>query len=491
MTLTRKFLPRLGDIFFAALFIAILLLGGRMINLDGDLPRHLTFGRLILTELQIPATEPLIYPYENRPYVSHEWLSQVIYQAVYSVAGLPGLVLLSAALLSSTFFIIYSYLVKRLSLRLPVLFIVAWGAFATSLNWAIRPHLFSMLLLAIWLVWADRLRRGEKISIWRFPLLMLVWSNFHGVFIAGVLVLFAFAVGWTVDYIFGEKNLQRDTSWLTGKRLWLALVLSIVASVMNPGGAGSWTSILGFVNNQYLMSRMVEANPPNFQLPEMRVILLLLVFSIFLLAVKRNKLSSGQGILLAGFSAMTLMAFRNVHLYGIVAPFVLTEALTDLRNIPIISRLEATLANVEDKITGIYYPALTVIVLGAFVITSPISKVIYQFEPQTFPVDAANWLKSNPQAGCMFNDLNWGGYLELNLHPQKTFVDSMSDVTGEVTLDYETVITLAAGWEQVFKKYDIAWVIVPEDSILAARLAEQGWHELYRDETAVILKNEK
>jgi len=492
MTLTRKFLPRLGDIFFAALFIAILLLGGRMINLDGDLPRHLTFGKLILAERQIPAAEPLIYPYESRPYVSHEWLSQVIYQVVYSVAGLPGLVLLSATLLSSTFFIIYSYLVKRLSLRLPVLFIVAWGAFATSLNWAIRPHLFSMLLLAIWLVWADRLQRGEKISIWRFPLLMLVWSNFHGVFIAGVLVLFAFAAGWTVDYIFGEKNLQREILWLTGKRLWLALILSIAASVMNPGGAGSWISILGFVNNQYLMSRMVESNPPNFQLPEMRIIFLLLVFSIFLLAVKRQKFSSGQGFLLAGFSAMSLMAFRNVHLYGIVAPFVLAEALTDLRSIPIISRLEATLAAVEDKITGALYPIVTVLALGALVITSPISKIIYRFEPETFPVDAVQWLESNPQTGRMFNDLNWGGYLESNLHPQqKTFVDSVSDVTGEVTMEYETVITLAAGWEQIFKKYDIAWVIVPEDSILAARLAEQGWHELYRDETAVILKNEK
>jgi len=486
----QKFLPRLQDIFFAALFIAILLLGSRMINLDGDLPRHLTFGKLILAERTIPATEPLIYPYENRPYVSHEWLSQVIYQAVYSVAGLPGLVLLSAALLASTFFIVYSYLVKRLSLRLPVLFIVAWGAFATSLNWAIRPHLFSMLLLAIWLVWADRLRRGEKISIWRFPLLMLVWSNFHGVFIAGVLVLFAFAAGWTVDYIFGEKNLQRDTSWLTGKRLWLALILSIIASVMNPGGAGSWISILGFVNNQYLMSRMVEANPPNFQLPEMRIIFLLLVFSIFLLAIKREKFSSGQGFLLAGFSAMSLMAFRNVHLYGIVAPFVLAEALTDLRSIPILGRLEATLASVEDKITGVYYPILTVLTLGALVILSPISKTLYRFEPETFPVDAVRWLESNPQTGRMFNDLNWGGYLELNLRPQqKTFVDSVADVTGEVTMEYETILTTNHGWENLLKKYNIEWVIIPSTAPLAETLSnEHQWKFLYEDKTTVILR---
>lgn len=506
MTSTRNLLPRLGDIFFAALFIAILLLGGRMINLDGDLPRHLLFGKLILAERAIPDTEPLIYPYENRAYVSHEWLSQVVYQAVYAVAGLPGLVLLAAVLLSSTFFISYNYLVKRFSLRLPVLFIVAWGAFATSLNWAIRPHLFSMFLLALWLVWADRLRRGEEISIWRFPILMVLWSNFHGVFIAGVLVLFAFAVGWAVDY-FGENFFvpqrgQRDTkekpfvplrdpSWLIGKRLWLALILSILASVLNPGGAGSWFSILGFVNNQYLMSRMLEANSPNFQLPELRIFFLLLVFSIFLLAVKRGALSSGQGFLLAGFSAMSLMAFRNVHLYGIVAPFVLAEALTDLRNLPLVNRLEATLARVEDQISGAIYPVVTVLVLGALVILSPISKLLYRFEPETFPVDAVRWLESNPQSGRMFNDLNWGGYLALNLHPQKTFVDSVADVTGEVTLEYETVLTLAAGWEGILEKYAVGWVIAPADSALTQKLVEQGWRELYRDETAAILKNEK
>jgi hypothetical protein len=485
MKCAQKFLPRLQDIFFAALFLSVLLLGSRMINLDGDLPRHLLFGRYILQQRQIPVIEPFIYPYENQPYVSHEWLAQVVYQAVYSAGGLTELVLLAAALISSTFFIIYRYLAQRLASRLPVLFIVAWGAFATSLNWAIRPHLFSMFFLAIWLVWADRLRRGEKISLWQFPALMLVWSNFHGVFIAGVLVLFALAAGWLVDYLLDATH----QTLATGKRLWLALILSIFASVLNPGGAGSWVSILGFVNNQYLMSRMLEANSPNFQLPEMRVFFLLLIFSIFLLAVKRHKLSSGQGFLLAGFSAMSLMAFRNVHLYGVVAPFVLAEALTDGRTLPILARLEATLAHVEDKITGMYYPILTILVFGGLVITSPLSKALYQFDPQTFPVRAVTWVKSNPQNGRMFNDLNWGGYLALNLFPtHKTFVDSVSDVSGEVTLEYETVITLAPGWQEILRKYAVDWVIIPADSMLAEQLTAQGWHLRYVDATAVILQ---
>ena len=485
LRLTRS-LPRLQDIFFIALFAAILLLGNRMLNLDGDLPRHLLFGKYILENRVVPNTEPFIYPYEGRHYVSHEWLVQVIYYLVYSAVGLKGLVLLAAILLATAFYISYKYLVKRFSLRLPILFLVGWGVAITSLNWAIRPHLFSMFLLAIWLIWADELRRGEKTSIWQFPVLMILWSNLHGVFIAGVLVLFAFAAGWLVDRIFDAHHADKAV----GKRLWLAFLFSIPASMLNPGGAGSWSSILGFVNNQYLMSRMLEANAPDFQLPEMRILLLFIVFSIFLLAIKRERLSAGQGFLLAGFTAMSLMAFRNIHLYGIVAPFVLAETLPETRNLRLINRLEATLAKVEENITGFLWPAGTAIVLGVLVLSSPIASALYQFEAQTFPVHAVKWLKSNPQEGYMFNNLNWGGYIELHLYPQqKTFADSIADVTGEVTMDYETILTMSKGWEELMQSHDITWAVIEPNSELALTLIhEKGWNILYADETAIILR---
>jgi hypothetical protein len=479
-----RFLPRLQDIFFAAIFAAVLLLGRRMINLDGDLSRHLTFGGLILSEGRIPSTEPLIYPYEGQPYVSHEWLSQVAYRLVYNIAGLPGLVLLAAILLSSTFFILYRYLASRYSLRLPTLFIVTWGAAATSLNWAIRPHLFSMALLALWLIWADRLRRGESISIWRFPLLMAFWSNFHGIFIAGILVLFALAAGWTMDYLLNKEGVLS-----TGKKIWAALALSSAASLLNPGGAGSWFRIVGFVNNQYLMSRMVEANPPNFQLSELRVIFLLIIFSIFLLAVKQNKFSSGQALLLAGFTAMSLMSFRNIQLYGIVAPFVLVEALAGFKNIPLLSRFEKALSNIEGDSYKTIYPPLVIAVAGMFILLSPGSNSFYQFAPEAFPVQAVKWLKSNPQNGRMFNDLNWGGYLELNLHPQKTFTDSAADLTGEVTRDYEAIISTNKNWRELLDQYQITWTIIPADAPLANQLEqESGWIVLYEDPVAVIFQ---
>lgn len=482
-----KFLPRLQDVFFAALFVAVLLLGNRMINLDGDLPRHLTAGKYILENLKVPDTELFIHPYEGMRYVPHEWLTQAIFYIVYRYMGLPGLVLLSASLLSLTFFIPCNYLSKRLSLRLPVLLLIAWGALVTSLNWVVRPHLFTMFFLSVWLVWADRLRRGEKISIWRFPALMLIWSNVHGVFIAGILVLLALAAGWVVDRLFDPGNAEGTV----GRNIWAALGFSTLASTLSPGGAGSWFSILGFVNNSYLMSRMLEANPPNFQAPEMRVFLLLLAFSIFLLAFKRGNFSAGQGLLIAGFSILGLMAFRNLHLYGVVAPFVLAEALIELRSVPAIHKLENILSSAESRIRGGIFPLISLTLLGICSLFSPRASDLYKFDPAKFPIQAVEWLEAHPQNDAMFNDLNWGGYLELYLWPrQKAFVDSVADVTGEITREYESVITLADGWEAIFEKYEITLAIIPSGSPLAERLIHaKNWEVLYKDETAIILKS--
>ena len=480
-----RFLPGLQDIFFTAIFLSVLLLGQRMINLDGDLPRHLLMGRYILQNRAIPTTELFIYPYLNQPYVPHEWLTDVLFSMLYSSLGLAGIVVTLAFLLAATFTLLYNRLSSRFNLRLLTLMLVAWGASATSLNWAVRPHLISMFLLAVWLIWADELRRGEKIPVWRFPVLILVWSNLHGEFIAGILVLLAFAVGWLMEYLFDRSN----TSLEIGKNLWLALLLSVLSSLINPSGIGPWTTMLGFVNDSYLMSRMVEANAPNFQNPEMRVLLGLLSLSIFFLAIKEVRLSAGQGLLLAGFSAMSLMAIRNIHLYGIVAPFVLAETLGRARDIGIVDRLESTLRKMEGEARGIAWIAIPTILIGSFVLLNSATSMSYQFVEPVFPVRAIQWLEKNPQEGDMFNDLNWGGYIAFHLWPaQLPFADSMSDTTGQVTRQYETIITLDEGWQEILDEYEMKWAIVRFESPIARGFENNGWETIYGDETAVILR---
>ncbi len=316
---------------------------------------------------------------------------------------------------------------------------------------------------------------------------MFFWSNLHGEFIAGMLVLFAYTVGWTLEYVFDRSR----TDPRIGQRLWMAFFLSAIACLLNPSGLEPWLTILGVVNNEYLMSRMSEGNSPNFQKPEMQVLFSLLAGSIVLLAIKKNRLSLGQGFLLAGFSAMSLIAIRNVHLYGIVAPFVLAETLEGVRNIPLMDRLEQAFQNIEGKLKGVTWVLVPALVITCAVILGSGMRNTYRLQEPMFPARAVEWLEDHPQTGKMFNDLNWGGYLGLHIWPsQLTFIDSMSDTTGSITSEYETVITMSPGWQEILERYKVNWAILPSELPLARELEVQGWEPVYQDETAVILVRE-
>jgi hypothetical protein len=478
-------LPRMQDILFLAIFLAVLVLGPRMLNTDGDLPRHLLTGRYILETKTIPTTEPFVYPYQGQPYVSHEWLADVIFYLIVNYLGLAGLIVFLATLLASTFTFLYTYISSRMDSRLPVLVLFLWGAAITSLNWVARPHIISMFMLAIWLILADKLARHEKLPLWVFFVAMILWSNLHGEFIAGMLVLLAYTVGWTMEFLFNRSG----TDLQTGARLWGVFLISGVASLLNPATYHPYITILGFVNNRYLMSRMAESNPPDFSRPEFLVLLGLLAISFLLLALHSKRLTTGQAFMLTGFSIMSLMAARNIHLYGVVAPFVLAETVAGISSLKGIRSLESVLRNFKGKGNSIIWPALSIILFGAIILGTRLRN-IYSFDSPFFPSEAVTWLKSNPQEGRMFNDLNWGGYIEYHLWPaQKTFADSMADVTGNMTLQYETVLTMSNGWENIFKKYQIKWVIMPPDSELVSFLEnDPAWEIIHADPTAVILR---
>jgi hypothetical protein len=112
-----------------------------------------------------------------------------------------------------------------------------------------------------------------------------------------------------------------------------------------------------------------------------------------------------------------------------------------------------------------------------------------RFAPDYFPVQAVEWLETHPQDGEMFNPFDWGGYLSLTLWPEKrVFIDSQGDVYGEEFIrEYEQIITLKPDWETLLEKYNVSWALVPQEWPLAIEMEMKGWHEIYRDQTAVVL----
>jgi len=479
----RYLLPRLQDILFLGIFAGAVLLGPRMLNFDGDFPRHLAMGRYVLQHGLPPGADVFSYTNAGKPFAPHEWLAGIIFYITYSVFGLNGIVILAAMLLAATFTIVYTFGVSHTGLRLPVFFLTIFGALVSSLHWIVRPHLFTMLFLAVWLVLIEKLHRGDNVKLWLFPLLMLFWANLHGEFIAGFLALGAYLAGWGWDFLFHNE----ETTPNQGYRLAIVSGLSFLATLVNPVGLRVWTTVIGYINNSYLISHTNETIPPDFLQSKFLVLLAFLILSIFLLAIKKEKISPSQAFLLAGFSAMALLSARNVHLYGVAAPFVLAATLKGSIEIPLVKRFEILFARMESQLKGIAWPVAVILLFGIWLTISPQGK-LNRFDPAFYPVDAVNWLKANPQQGEMFNHFDWGGYLIFNLWPNKrVFIDSQTDVYGEdFTRKYEQVITLKSGWQKVLDEYDARWAIIPPSWPLGNALKESGWREIYQDNTAVI-----
>ncbi|HET9909125.1 MAG TPA: hypothetical protein VFQ23_20925 [Anaerolineales bacterium] len=475
-------LPGFTDFLFIMLFVSALVTGPKMLNIDGDLPRHLLMGKYVLETGSPPTQEIFAYPYEGQSYVSHEWLAGVLFYLSYVLFDLNGVVLLASLLIAGTFTILFSDAVRQNGEIVPNFLLIFFGASVTSIHWIPRPHLFTMLFLAIWLTRIERLDRGNSSKLWMFPALMLLWGNIHAEFVAGFLTLLAYIAGWLWNYLFARQSLNAST----GKNLLLVTITSFVATLINPAGLRTWGTILGYINNSYLMSRITETRPPDFARAEYFPLLLLLVISVLLMVTRRDKFTPAHIFLLLGFGTMSLLSARNAHLFGVVAPFVLSNGLKGLSNIQPFKRMESLISGIERQISGRMVPSLLAVVISVPILASAVN--FNRFEPAVFPVDAVHWLKENPQPGQVFNAFDWGGYILFHLWPEKkVFIESQTDVRGELTREYEKVITLQYDWQGIFQRYDVSWVIIPPQWDLATELQRIGWEIAYQDPTTIIL----
>jgi hypothetical protein len=498
-------LPRLQDVLFLSLFLGVLVLGPRLLNIDGDLGRHLTIGKYIIQERHIPISDLFSHTLSGQPLTPHEWLAEVWFAFFNRFGGLDGVVLLCAVLIACTFTLIFQQAQRRSQSLTLAVSLAALAAGTSSLHWLARPHLFTLLLVAVWNGLLDRMRRGSERRWWLFPLLMLLWVNLHGAFLAGFVIWGAYLVGEVVEA--RDWGLRSDKS----KLLLGAGCASLAATALNPAGLGIWQTSLGYLQNRYLVGHTAEYLPPNFHDSSTWPFLVMLVLQIIILSQGWNlrahretaktpligvraSLTLTDVILLAGWTAMGLYSVRNVPLYALVAGPLLAEVVGGIiQGYPELSgwrKFDSRLQLVEQGLSGKFWPVVILLLVSAgWLMGGGRPGSLNRFDPHVFPVTATDWLEAHQPSGRMFNHFPWGGYLLYRLWPdQRVFIDGQTDFYGEaLTRQYEQVILLHSGWQDVFDLYQVEWAILPVQSLLSQALATQpGWQELYRDETAVI-----
>ena len=188
---------------------------------------------------------------------------------------------------------------------------------------------------------------------------------------------------------------------------------------------------------------------------------------------------------------MGLYSARNIPLYAIISAPILSEISAEILLKTRWFSIERTVKKNERRLKGFLLPLLASLIVF-LTLSTPFMQSYNSYDAKKFPVNATTWLNENEQEGNMFNHFTWGGYLLYKKYPNKlVFIDGQTDFYGEaLTQEYEQIITLSDGWEEILDKYQVSWVIIPASSPLEMALENVSWEILYKDETTTIMRRD-
>jgi hypothetical protein len=95
-----------------AVTYALLIISGDRLLLDPDTQWQITVGQWILDHHAVPHTDVYSFTMRGQPWISTQWLAQVLYAEIYAWFGWTGPVVLAAAASSATFALLARYLVR-------------------------------------------------------------------------------------------------------------------------------------------------------------------------------------------------------------------------------------------------------------------------------------------------------------------------------------------------------------------------------------------
>jgi hypothetical protein len=185
----------------------LLLLSGDRLLIDPDTLWQVTVGQWIIDHRAVPVTDVYSFTMRGQPWISTQWLAQVL----YAVAGWAGPVALAASAIAATFALLVRELRRHFHDGVTLVCVAA--ALALTLpHMLARPHVLAMPVMLCWVGGLVSAMDRRAAPSFRLLPLMTLWANLHGGFVFGLAVL---APASTRR---GAPNLPRANRWCCAGR---------------------------------------------------------------------------------------------------------------------------------------------------------------------------------------------------------------------------------------------------------------------------------
>ena len=432
---------------------------------------YLRIGRDTVTAGALPRIDTLSSSQAGSPMVNISWGAAVLFWLIYRLGGLTLSVLVRGVLVTAAYALVWLTARRLGAGRIGAAALLLLAVLASSNNWSVRPQLFAYPLFALALYLLYRWQNGDRKAAWWLPLISLVWVNLHGSFI--ILILLSGAA-----LVFGRGD---------KRRLGLAFAGILLATLVNPGGSGAWTTafdLLSLPAQQF----SAEWHPPVNSGWQMNIFFLWLLAFPLLAVFSPRKLDRLEWSWFLGFGFLALWGER----YVIWFVFILAVLSAIL------------LADWEKKVLGEPKPGSPALNLGlslAFILLplALLPGVRNVWWPKAAsvtektPIAATEWLASNPELpGPLWAEIGFASYLEFALPSRPPWIDSrFIPFSVEQWQSYKDITNARSNWQSLLDGTGANLLMVSpldQPDLLEVLTGSPGWCELYRDEVAVIYR---
>ena len=437
---------------------------------DPDLWWHLRTGDLIFHS-GIPRHDPFSWTAAGRPWVAHEWLSELLIYCVGSALGYWANVLLFGAIVIAALLLMYRLGRAGGAGTRPLVLLMYLSVATLGLFVTVRPQEFTWLLFAVFVCILQRHCTGERAPLWALPPLMALWANLHLGFVYGLLLVAVWLGALALERLRGRAVDLRQPAAVAAACL--------LASMLNPAGPALLWYPARYVFDHRVTAYIGEWQRPNPLYPLHWPIFLTDLLLALALA-SRTRPKPFLWMVTAAMIALSLQAGRN-------APFA-ALLLTPVAGGAMSGRWQAATSQRDSRqrLPGV---AAALLLVAVAAVTLQVgyrrSGAISFARPSEYdyPSAEAAYVKAHFAGKRLFNEYGDGGYLIYTLYPTvKVGIDGRSDFYGgQIMGDYATIYHARPGWQALLIQYRVEAVLVPGNSPLAIALrGETGWAEAFR-----------
>lgn len=461
------------------------------ISIDSDTWWHLRAGESIVRGHEIPKDDSYSFTRNGATwlYPSAAWLSQAQLYLVFIATGLGGLNAWTALLATLAFAFIYPTLGGGPILRA---FAIAFAAFAAAVFWAARPYMWSFVFAAAFIWILEDWRWGRRDRLLWLPAVMLVWANSHPGFAVGLILLAIYGLDRGGRELLEQRRPPRKyatRAWREwGGKLALVAAGILLAICINPSGPIMLRYPFDTVSLTVLRDYIQEWQSADFHARNVLPFTFLATAVLAVLVLSRKPKALSDLLLIGVFGAMALLAGRNIALFALAAPIVLTRHAAPLLN-DAAKKLKLKKSKPVKGNRVINAVLLIALLLAVAVKASQVlpDDANWSTVERSMPLGAVRYVNAHRPAGRIFNSYNWGGFLIWELQSYPVFTDGRTDLYGDQILaEWLSIANAEEGWQAKLENWNVRLVLLEPSWALSKVLPLSGWQMLYQDELSVL-----